>query len=251
MPRRPRRSRAFPLPALAFLAALALGGPALAQAAGSLGPPGLPASAFPKPDRPVAEIVSPVWSGEEERDRIDEAGQVARLMGIGPGRTVADIGAGGGYYVVRLSPLVGPEGRVIAQDVTPRYLADLARRVDREGLRNVTLGLGEPHDPRLPPSSVDAAILVHMYHEIEQPFAFMHNLKAALKPGGRVGIVDLDRETWRHGTPRALLRCELAAVGYREVSFQTLKGDPAYLAVFEPEREVRPGEVKPCPAKAP
>jgi predicted methyltransferase len=234
-----------------LVTALACAAPALAQAPGFLAPPGLPAAAFPKPERPVAEIVSPVWSAEGERDRIDEAGQVARLMGLGPGRAVADIGAGGGYYVVRLAPLVGPEGRIFAQDVTPKYLAELARRVDREGLKNVTLALGEGHDPRLPRASVDAAILIHMYHEIEQPFAFMHNLKSALKPGGRVGIVDLDRETWRHGTPRALLRCELAAVGYREVSFQTLKGDPAYLAVFEPERDVKPGEVKACPVKAP
>ena len=87
--------------------------------------------------------------------------------------SVADLGAGSGYHTVRLARALGPDGRVLAQDVTPSYLAGLEKRVRREGLRNVTLGLGDPHDPRLPPHSVDAAILAHMYHEIEQPFAFL------------------------------------------------------------------------------
>jgi predicted methyltransferase len=91
---------------------LALSGPALA--AEPLAPAGAPASAFPKPDRPVAEIVAPRWSSEAERDEAGEFDQVARGMGIAPGQTVADIGAGSGYYVVRLSPRVGPGGRVLA-----------------------------------------------------------------------------------------------------------------------------------------
>ena len=92
----------------------------------------------------------------------------------------------------------------------PKYLTALSKRVRKLGLRNVTVGLGEPHDPRIPKVSIDAAILVHMYHEIEQPFGF-YNLAPALCPGGRVGIVDVDRPTSEHGTPPALLKCELAA----------------------------------------
>lgn len=135
----------------------------------------------------------------------------------------------------------------------PDYLAGLERRVRTLGLANVTLVRGEPHDPRLPPGSLDAAILVHMYHEIAQPFALMHNLLPALKPGGRVGIVDADAPTWKHGTPPALLRCELAAVGYRQISRTVLKGGVGYLAVFEPpspEERVPPAAVKPCPVPA-
>ncbi len=105
---------------------------------------------------------------------------------------VADIGAGSGYHTVRLARALGPTTRIYAQDVMPNYLADLERRVRDEGLGSVTLGLGDPHDPRLPPDSLYAAILVHMYHEIEQPFAFLYNLVPARKPGARVGIVDLD-----------------------------------------------------------
>ena len=94
--------------------------------------------------------------------------------------------------------------------------------------------LGEPHDPRLPASSLDAAILVHMYHEIAQPYAFLYNLAPAMKRGARVGIVDLERPTSEHGTPIELLRCELTAVGYREIATSQLEGDGGYLAVFSP-----------------
>jgi Protein-L-isoaspartate(D-aspartate) O-methyltransferase (PCMT) len=87
-----------------------------------MAPSGAPAEAFPKPERPVADIVSPIWHGEQERDAAGEPRQLVRLLGIKPGMTVADIGAGSGYYVVRLAPIVGPHGRIIAQDVVPEYL---------------------------------------------------------------------------------------------------------------------------------
>ncbi|AWN39344.1 class I SAM-dependent methyltransferase [Methylobacterium durans] len=231
----------------ASLIVLALAGHA--GAAEPLGPPGAPASAFPKPDRPVAEIVAAQWALEKEREKADEVGQVARLMGIAPGQVVADIGAGSGYYTLRLSPRVGPQGRVLAEDVTPRYLADLQKRVRKAGLHNVTVVRGEPHDPRLKPASVDAAVLVHMYHEISQPYGLLHNLAAAMRPGGRVGIVDADDIPSRHGTPPALLRCELAAAGYRETGFTVLEGGVGYLAIFEapaPEKRPDPRAIRPC-----
>jgi ubiquinone/menaquinone biosynthesis C-methylase UbiE len=173
-------------------------------------------------------------------------------MGIVPGMSVADIGAGSGYLTTRLSRVVGPQGRIIAQDLIPLYLADLGRRIRREKLENVTLALGEVHDPRLEPGSIDVALLLHMYHEIGSPFAFMHNLVPALKPGAKVGIVDLDRVTWEHGTPPDLLRCELAAIGYEQTGFFPLNGDVGYLAVFTPpavERRPAPASIVPCPAK--
>jgi ubiquinone/menaquinone biosynthesis C-methylase UbiE len=139
--------------------------------------------------------------------------------------------------LVRLSPLVGSTGSVVAEDVTRNYLIDLAKRTERLKLTNVKFALGEPHDPRLPASSLDAAILVHMYHEIARPYAFLYNLVPALKPGARVGIVDLERPTSEHGTPIELLRCELSAVGYREIVTHQLAGDGGYLAVFSPPEE--------------
>ena len=108
------------------------------------------------------------------------------------------------------------------------------KRVRDLGLQNVSISQGEPHDPKLPAGSLDIAILVHMYHEIAQPYALLYNLVPALKPGGRVGIVDAFRPTSEHGTPPSLLRCELAAVGYREISLNQLTGSDAYLAIFAP-----------------
>ena len=169
--------------ALAFTAAFIMPG----AAQDFMAPSGAPAAAFPKPKRPVADIVSPIWHGERERDAAGEPRQLVRLLGIKPGMTVADIGAGSGYYVVRLAPIVGPNGRIIAQDVVPEYLRSLRNRVRDLGLQNVTISLGEPHDPRLPAYSLDAAILVHMYHEIAQPYGLLYNLAPALKPGARVG----------------------------------------------------------------
>ena len=112
--------------------------------------PGAPAGSFPQPDRLVADIVSPIWHDEKERDDAGEPTQLVQLLGIKSGMTVADIGAGSGYYVVRLSPIVGPRGRIIAEDVVPEYLRSLRKRVRDLGLQNVVMGLGEPHDPRLP-----------------------------------------------------------------------------------------------------
>jgi SAM-dependent methyltransferase len=211
--------------------------------------PGLPAAVFPKPDRPVADIVSPIWHDEKERDAAGEPRQVIRLLGVKSGMTIADIGAGSGYYVVRLSPIVGPRGRIIAEDVVPEYLQDLRKRVHVLGLQNVAITLGEPHDPRLPAGSLDIAIMVHMYHEIAQPYALLYNLVPAFKPSARVGIIDAFEPTSEHGTPPSLLRCELAAVGYREISFDRLTGSNAYLAIFMPpsvSSRTRPETIVAC-----
>jgi predicted methyltransferase len=213
--------------------------------------PGTPAAAFPNPERPVADIVSPIWHNEKERDRAGEPRQLVRLLGIKSGMTVADIGAGSGYYVVRLSPIVGPHGRIVAQDVVSEYLRGLRSRVRKLGLQNVVISRGEPHDPRLPADSLDIAILVHMYHEITQPYGLLYNLVPALKPGARVGILDAYKPTSEHGTPPDLLRCELAAIGYREISLDRLAGSDAYLAIFAPPSvatRTRPEDMVPCKA---
>jgi SAM-dependent methyltransferase len=144
---------------------------------------------------------------------------------------VADIGAGDGYYVARLSPLVGETGRVFGQDIMPDYLALLQRRVRRDGLANVQVVAGDPHDPRLPATSVDVALMIHMYHEIAQPYALLWNLATAMRPGGTLVILDLERPTYGHGTPPDLLRCELKSVGYRERSF-TRTASEEYVAIF-------------------
>jgi SAM-dependent methyltransferase len=235
-------------PTTVLAAALALA----VSAPGLLAQSGVPAAKFPKPDRPVADIVSPIWHGEQERDAAGEPDQIVPLLGIKSGMTIADIGAGSGYYVVRLSPVVGSGGHIIAEDIVPEYVRNLRNRVRDLGLQNVAIGLGEPHDPRLPAGSVDVAILVHMYHEIAQPYALLYNLVPALKPDARVGIVDAFAPTSQHGTPPSLLQCELAAVGYREIGFNRLRGSDAYLAIFAPPAvasRTPPEAIKACKAQ--
>ncbi|HEX2803552.1 MAG TPA: methyltransferase domain-containing protein [Sphingomicrobium sp.] len=204
---------------------------------------------FPKPNRPVAAIVGNSFSTENARDRMGEATKVIELAGVKPGMWVADVGAGTGYYAVRLSPVVGSHGRVLAEDILPEVRDRLAERVQRENLQNVAVTLGEPDDPKLPPRSLDRVFLVHVYHEVESPYAFLWNLREALKPGALLIVVDADRPPQRHGMPPALLRCEFAAVGLKLRQFQSMENGDAYFASFEPVGErPKPSEIKPCKA---
>ncbi|WP_375197203.1 class I SAM-dependent methyltransferase [Sphingobium sp.] len=173
------------------------------------------ARTFPRADRPVAPVVSTRWSSEEARDRVNEAEDIMDRAGIRPGMTVADIGAGEGYYTVRLAKRVGDKGRVLAEDIMPEVIEALSRRITREDWRNVSVKLGAPEDPKLPENSFDRILMVHMYHEIAEPYAFLWNLSPALKRGGELIVVDANRPTDQHGTPPRLLACELAAMGFR------------------------------------
>lgn len=236
--------------ALALLAALSLvacdGGSALPK-------PRKPDShtGFPAADRPVATIVSARWSTEEERDRLNEAGKVMNLAGIAPNMTVADIGAGEGYYTIRLAQRVGKEGRVVAEDIVPEVRDALATRVVRERLDNVSVRLGLPADPRLPEASFDRVLMVHMYHEIESPYEFLWRLRPSLTPQGQVIVVDADRSTENHGTPPDLLKCEFAAVGYAPVSFRAMPSAGGYIAIFRASGErPEPGMIKACKSGA-
>ena len=204
-------------------------------------------SSFPAPDRPVAAIVSPEYSDEPTRDARGEAERVLNLLGIEGPLRVADIGAGLGYYTVRLARRLGPGATIYATDVNAEYLNQLRARLAREGIAGVTLILGLPRDPRLPHDSIDVAILSHMYHEIENPYEFLYRLQPSLVPGGRVAVIDMDRPTRRHGTPPTLLRCELAAVGYRQVDLVWLTPADGYLAVFARPDALPPvGAIRPC-----
>ena len=182
----------------------------------------------------MAAIVSPSYSEEGTRDTSGEAERVMDRLGIKPGVRVADIGAGEGYYTLRLVRRLGPGATLYATDVETKYLARLGERLQREGVSGVTLVLGGPRDPRLPPQSIDVAILSHVYHEIENPYEFLYRLQPAFAPGGRVAVIETDRPTESHGTPPTLLRCELAAGGYREIDFVSLTPAEGYLAVFAP-----------------
>jgi ubiquinone/menaquinone biosynthesis C-methylase UbiE len=204
-------------------------------------------STFPPADRPVSDIVAAQFRDEESRDRVNEAETVMDMAEIEPGMTVADIGAGNGYYTIRLARRVGDTGRVLAEDIVPETRDRLADRVTRERLDNVSVRLGLPEDPKLPENSFDRIFMVHMYHEIESPYEFLWNMRPALREGGRVVVVDADRPTNRHGTPPDLLNCEFEAVGYRRVSYNPMPQIGGYLAMFVREGErPEPGAIEAC-----
>ena len=202
---------------------------------------------FPRAWRPVSELSGNEFGNEDQRDNLGEAEVVMDLARIKAGTTVADIGAGEGYYTVRLAERVGSKGRVLAQDIDPGAIQRLGQRVERERLDNVSIKTGAPDDPRLPSNSFDRVFLVHMYHEVSEPYAFLWRLRPALRQGGQVIVVDVDRPTDRHGMPPSLLFCEFQAVGFRLVEFVRRPELNGYYAQFEavgPRPEA--GAIKPC-----
>ncbi len=202
---------------------------------------------FPQAHRPVAPIVSDTFSTEDARDRVGEAEEVMELAGMRPGMSVADVGAGGGYYTIRLARIVGAKGRVLAEDIVSDTRDRLMDRVQRESLDNVAVKLGTPDDPTLPHASFDRVFLVHMYHEVASPYAFLWHLRDGVKPDGLVIVVDSNRPIERHGIPPAQLKCEFAALGLEPAKFSMLTGGEAYLMAFRVARpRPEPSKITPC-----
>jgi predicted methyltransferase len=125
-----------------------------------------------------------------DRDAWQKPDQIMDALGIADGSTVADIGAGAGWFTIRLARRVGPNGIVYAQDVQRQMLEAIRRRVAREGLENVETRLGQGSLPNLPEGALDAMLVVDVYPEVEDRVTFLKNLATALRPGGRVGIVN-------------------------------------------------------------
>ena len=125
-----------------------------------------------------------------DRDLWQRPDQIMDAMGIADASIVADIGAGSGWFTLRLARRVGPQGLVYAEDVQKEMITAISRRVGREGFNNVKPVLGSGNDPHLPAASIDAVLLVDAYHEIEDRVTMLSNLAKALKPQGRLGIVD-------------------------------------------------------------
>ena len=229
-----------------FAAIIALG---LALAACSPVDTERPESAreFPQPDRPVSDLGANQFSNETDRDNRGEAESVMDLAGIEPGMSVADIGAGNGYYTVRLAKRVGEQGRVLAQDIDEEAIQRLGRRVERERFDNVSIKLGAGDDPMLPEDSFDRIFLVHMYHEVQEPYAFLWRMWPALREGGQVIVVDVDRPTDQHGIDPLLLSCEFERVGFTLDAFKDAPELAGYYAQFKrAASRPQPGEIEPC-----
>jgi ubiquinone/menaquinone biosynthesis C-methylase UbiE len=129
-----------------------------------------------------------------DRDIWQYPEQIMDVLGIAEGSVVADIGAGAGWFTIRLARRVGPNGIVYAEDVQPEMLAAIQRRVNAEGLMNVKQILGKGSDPQLPKAALDVVLMVDAYHEIDDRVPLLRNLARALRPGGRIGVVDFKLE---------------------------------------------------------
>jgi predicted methyltransferase len=176
-----------------------------------------------------------------DRDAWQMPEAVMDALGIADGTRVADIGAGGGWFTVRLARRVGPNGVVFAQDVQPQMLEAIGRRVEREGLRNVRLVRGDEVNPRLEPASVEAVLIVDAYHEFgENAPALLEHLRAALKPSGRLGVIEHPLGSGGPGPPsedridaEQIVR-EVEAGGFRLAKRETFLPFQ-YFLIFEAE----------------
>jgi len=143
---------------------------------------------------PVMGYQGAPWLERGEREEEEAPDAALDVLKIPKGASVADIGAGSGYVTVRLAARVGPTGRVFANDVQPQMLNMLARRLASSRITNVTLIEGTFDDPKLPPASVDLALMVDVYHELSQPQAMLRHLRESLKPGGRLVLLEYRKE---------------------------------------------------------
>lgn len=161
------------------------------------------------------------WLERPERETEEAPARALDLIGIGPGQTVADVGAGTGYYTVRIAARVGPTGRVYANDIQPLMLMSLERRLAREHIANVKTVLGAVDDPRLPEGQIDLALLVDVYHELSEPQRMLQHLRTALKPDGRLVLLEYRKEDPDvpihpdHKMSVADARLEVEAEGFR------------------------------------
>jgi arsenite methyltransferase len=157
------------------------------------------------------------------REKWQEPDRVVKALGLRPGESVADLGAGSGYFTVRLAKAVGPSGKVFAVDINPGMLAHIRQRAKEEGLKNLTTVLADPHDPKLPARSVDLIFICDTLHHITDRGSYYPLLARALKPGGRLVDVDFQKRPLPLGPPlgmkiaRSALIEEVKPAGFRLV----------------------------------
>jgi ubiquinone/menaquinone biosynthesis C-methylase UbiE len=161
------------------------------------------------------------WLERPEREAEEAPAKAITALQLRPGQSIADVGAGSGYYTMLLSAAVGPRGRVYATDIQPEMLALIRQKVEKRRVSNVELLLGTSTDPRLPDGAIDLALMVDVYHELSQPQVFLQSLKRAFKPDGRLVLIEFRQEDAsvpirkEHKMSVREARMELEAEGYR------------------------------------
>jgi cyclopropane fatty-acyl-phospholipid synthase-like methyltransferase len=172
--------------------------------------------------------------GREDRLQIN---RVMDILGVAPGKTVADIGAGSGWFTVRAAKRVTETGTVYAVDINPEAIRYVENRADKEHLHNVKTILSKADDPQLPANAIDAVLLLKTYHEVEKPVALLRNLRASLRTGAKVGIIDRNGNGENHGVGKDVVLREAAEAGYQlTAQYDFVKEDGMdYFLVFAPK----------------
>lgn len=184
---------------------------------------GLLAAALLGAGCPVGGLAQAQRTTRDSWQRVDD---IVAALQVDAGDRIADVGAGSGFFTFRLSPRVGPSGRVIAEDVDRSALSRLRQTAQRQGLGNVETILGETDDPRLPEQSLDGVLIVNAYHEMYAHEAMLAGIRRALRPGGRLVILDMPRDSTlsraaqmeRHGLAIGIAARDLVAAGFQIVS---------------------------------
>jgi ubiquinone/menaquinone biosynthesis C-methylase UbiE len=172
--------------------------------------------------------------GRDERLQIN---RVMDILAIAPGKTVADIGAGSGWFTVRAAKRVGDAGMVYAVDINPEAVRYIDDRVHKDNLHNVKTILSTADDPTLPAAAIDSVLLLKTYHEVENPVIVLQKLRASLRPGAKVGIIDRNGNGENHGVSRDVVLREASQAGYKLLEqYDFVKGDKMdYFLVIIPK----------------
>jgi SAM-dependent methyltransferase len=171
----------------------------------------------------------------KDRDRKLQIDRVMDLLDIGPGKSVADVGAGSGWFTVRAAARVGATGNVYAEDINPAAIDYIKRRTVKEKLGNIHTVLGTVDDPGLPDGSMDAMLIMKTYHEFAKPIPLMIKLRKALRPGAKVGIIDRNGDGTDHGIMAEIVEREMAKAGFRRLAkYDFTKADGQdYFLIFQ------------------
>jgi predicted methyltransferase len=179
----------------------------------------MPASPAVQADRPTSTPYTGDLSIFEypDRDKKLHVDRVMDLLGVAPGKVVADIGAGSGWFTVRAATRVRPGGSVYAEDINPEAIDYIAARASREKLDNVRPTLGSVDDPKLPENSVDIVLILKTYHEFAHPVPLMEKVRLSLRPGAKIGIIDRNGNGENHGIMPETVESEMARAGFKRV----------------------------------
>ena len=183
-----------------------------------------PGAALAQQPQTATHPTSTPYSGDlsifeyKDRDKKLQIGRVMDLMNIKTGKNVADIGAGSGWFTVRAAARVAPTGRVYAEDINPEAVRTIADRAKKENLHNIETVQGTPDDVKLPRNSVDAVLMLKVYHEIAHTYVLLRNLKPSLRAGACIGIIDRNGNGADHGLNESVVVQEMTAAGFHRVA---------------------------------